>query len=203
MSRPHIHRSASGSIAPVIVLVAVAAIAPLLAACGGANGSLSANKSGTKLTGTSAPTEPPPVPQSRVQKQSAQILAAWNAAMAAFETASRAADPDAPAIRATIVPPELAKTWSLLESMRTAGYVMTGPVDHGNPVVLDVKANMATVRTCEWDAEILVSATTGQHALGLGGTKAFELVTSTMTLTAQGWKLADLTAQVEKKCQRA
>ncbi len=61
---------------------------------------------------------------------------------------------------------------------------------------------IASVRANAWDAEIIVSATTGQHALGVLGTKDFELITSTMTRTTDGWKLSDQAVGVGK-CHRA
>jgi hypothetical protein len=179
----------------------MAIVATLLAACGGATGSRAPTNSATRQVSIPAKTVPVAASQVGDQQLSAQIVTAWRAAEGAFETASRTADPSEPALFATTVAPELATMWSYLESLHTAGYIATGPVDHGNSVVLDLKANVATVRTCIWDAEIVVSATTGQHALGVLGTKDFELVTSTMTRTTDGWKLSDQAVGVGK-CHR-
>jgi hypothetical protein len=202
MRCPYIHGVRSWSVSPLTTLATVAILATLLTACGGATGSRPVTKSVTRQVGKSAKTVPAAASFAGGQQLSAQIVAAWKAAEDAFETASRTADPSEPALFATTVSPELAKMWSYLESLHTAGYIGTGPVDHGKPVVLDVKANVATVRTCIWDAEIAVSAATGQHALGVLGTKDFELVTSTMTRTTDGWKLSDQAVGVGK-CHRA
>jgi hypothetical protein len=202
MSRPRIDQARSWSIAPLTALATAAVLATLLTACGGPAGSVPTTKSATRQVGIPAKTVPVAAIPVGDQQQSAQIVAAWTAAEGAFETASRTADPVEPAILATTVFPELAKMQSFLESLHTIGYIGTGPVDHGKSVVLDVKANVATVRTCIWDAEVIVSATTGQHALGVLGTKDFELITSTMTRTTDGWKLSDQAVGVGQ-CHRA
>jgi hypothetical protein len=202
MSRPHIHRPGSWSKAPLTVLVVMAAAATLLAACGGSAGSLPPGKSGSIRVGTPTKTASVPAKQSARQQQSAQIVAAWQAAEDAFETAAHTADPFAPAIRATTVLPAQLKMMTFLQSMRTAGYIATGPVKYGRSVVLSINANAATVRTCDWDAEVVLSATTGQHALGAAGAKDFDLITATMAKTADGWKLADQTAGLGK-CHQA
>lgn len=201
MSRPRIHQARSWSVASLTLFATAAVLATLLTACGGPAGSLPTPKSATREVGNSAKSVPVAASPVGNQQASAQIVAAWESAEGAFETASRTADPVEPAILATTVSPELAQMQSFLESLHTAGYIASGPVDHGKSVVLDVKANVATVRTCIWDAEIVVSATTGQHALGVLGTKDFELITSTMTLTTDGWKLSDQTVGVGK-CHR-
>jgi hypothetical protein len=135
-------------------------------------------------------------------QQSAQILAAWQAAQDAYETAALTANPVEPALVATTVSPQLPRSQSFLQSMRTAGDIASGSDNHGSPVVSAVKGDVASVRTCEWDGEIGISASTRQPAPGELGHKGFALVNSTMVLTPDGWKLADETVG-NGKCHRA
>jgi hypothetical protein len=121
---------------------------------------------------------------------SSQIVAAWLSAEEAFDTAALSSDPYEPDLAVTTLPPQLTWTRSLLEQMRAAGQIAKGPVHYGTPSVTALDANRATVQSCVHDAEIVVSAVSGQPAPGVPGQVDFELFISTMELTGSGWKLS-------------
>lgn len=127
-------------------------------------------------------------------QMTASVVTAWLAAEQAFNAAALTADPDQPELAVTTVSPQLDWSRSLLEEMRSAGQVARGTVDYGTPRVSELGARRAVVETCVHDAEIVVSAASGQPDNGVLGQVDFELINSTMELTDSGWKL--LTQQV-------
>lgn len=124
------------------------------------------------------------------------VISAWIAAELAFENAARTADATAPELAATTVAPQLPSSELLLTLIRLAGEVATGPVAFGDPQVVTLGPDLATVRACVHDSEVVVSAATGRPVPGMLGQVDFELFSSTMELTASGWKLADQTVGV-------
>ena len=122
---------------------------------------------------------------------SKQVVAAWTAAERSFETAALAADPSEPALVDTTVSPQLETSQAVLQSMRAAGEIARGPTTFGPAVVLVTSARLATVTACGHDAEIVVSARSGQPVAGMPGQVDYVYFTSTMELTSSGWKLAD------------
>lgn len=125
-----------------------------------------------------------------VRQTSEQVAAAWMAAERSFETAALTADPAEPALGATTVSPLLETTVALLQRMRAAGEIARGPTVLGPADVLVTSARLATVTACGHDAEIVVSARTGQPVPGMPGQVDYVYFTSTMELTGSGWKLA-------------
>ena len=121
---------------------------------------------------------------------------AWIAAQQAFEEAARSANPDEPELAATTIPPLLPWSESLLRKMRSAGQVGRGPVQLGRPQVVVQQDAEARVQSCVHDEEIVISAATGVPAPGDPGHVDFLWITSTMQLTASGWKLATQTVEV-------
>ena len=118
-----------------------------------------------------------------------QVVSGWFAAESAFANAAHTSDPNTPELTATTIDPQLTWSRSLLERMEAAGQIARGPVDYGSPHVIAFHGGLATVRTCAWDAEIVISAGSGQAAPGIPGQVDFDLFTSTMKLTEGGWKL--------------
>ena len=120
---------------------------------------------------------------------SGQIVAAWLASQRAFETAALTADPSEPALAATTIDPQLSSTRALLDKMHAAGQIARGTRHYGKPTVLAFQANVAIVRSCDYDTEVAVWAASGQPVPGVPGQVDFVWVTSTMELTGTGWKL--------------
>ena len=118
-----------------------------------------------------------------------QVVSGWFAAESAFANAAHTSDPNAPELEATTIDPQLTWSRSLVERMEVAGQIARGPVNYGRPHVIACHGDLATVRTCAWDAEIVISAGSGQAAPGIPGQVDFELFTSTMKQTEGGWKL--------------
>ncbi len=110
-------------------------------------------------------------------------------AQEAFEIAALTADPNEPSLAATTVSPQLDWSRALLEGMQANGQVARGPVTIGHPSVSSLENDRATVHDCEHDAEIVVSAASGQPAPGVPGQVDFESISSTMQRTVTGWKL--------------
>ncbi len=119
-----------------------------------------------------------------------QILSAWLAAEQAFDTAALTADPSEPDMAATTVPPQLTWARSFLGELRAEDEIAQGTVDYGVPRVVSLGEQQARVRSCVHDAEIVVSASSGQPVPGDLGQVDFELITSTMALADSGWKLS-------------
>jgi hypothetical protein len=151
------------------------------------------------VVGSTAPLSDRPADRTQVLTQ---IVSAWLSAQRAFGTAALTSDPSEPALAATTVAPQLDWTRALLARMRIAGEISKGPVQYGQPKVVAFSANQAVVQSCEHDAEIAISAASGQPVPGMPGQVDFELFTSTMELTRSGWKLSTQTVGVGQ-CNRS
>ncbi len=125
-----------------------------------------------------------------------QIASAWLAAQVAFHDAALTADPSAPGLAATMVPPQLPGAQSALAAMRSHGELARGPDYYGTPRVSGVTGTTATVVSCIHDEELVYYAATGQPVPGVLGQPDYELVTSTMARTPTGWKVSDQRVQV-------
>ncbi len=127
-----------------------------------------------------------------------QILSAWLAAEEAFDTAALTADPDQPDLDATTVPPQLTWSQGVLQRMRGLGQIARGAVNYGKPEVVRVSAANATVTSCVYDAEVVVSVVSGRPVPGIPGQVDHELFESTMRSTTTGWKLSTQTVGVDR-----
>lgn len=175
------------AVVPVVAGVVLGAV--LLAACSG----LAPGASGPiRITSTPAPSDVGALMPSAEDP----IISAWFAAQRAFENAVRTADAGAPELTATMVAPQLSWDQSLMTLIRSAGDVASGPVDLGVPRIVARGPQMATVRSCVHDSEVVMSAATDQPVAGVLGQVDFELFTSTMQRTDSGWKLADQVVEV-------
>ena len=125
-----------------------------------------------------------------------QILSAWLAAEEAFDTAALTSDADQPDLAATTVAPQLTWSQALLERMEESGQIARGPVNYGKPEVVRISSGSATVTSCVYDAEIVVSADSGRPVPGIPGQVDHELFESIMRSTTTGWKLATQTVGV-------
>ena len=166
--------------------VAVAA-GLLVTSCGG--GGPLAGPGRISTAGMSATPGRPAGPTGNPSSESELVASAWIAAQQAFDSAALSADPSAPGLAATTVPPQIDASRSLLEQMREAGELAAGVVRFGTPQVGSIRATLASVRSCVHDAEIVVSATSGVPVAGVLGEVDYELIESTMESTPSGWKL--------------
>ncbi len=126
----------------------------------------------------------------------AAVIAAWRGAENAFYEAE--ADPQglySPTLAATIVNPELQMIKASLAGDETEGFIGKGSWNLGSPRVVSLgptqsQPTTATVVSCIDDSAILWNEHTSQPASGAAGTPDWEGETSTMILTASGWKLS-------------
>ena len=156
-----------------------------LVGCGGATASANHSTMPSTITSTTPAT--------------GQILSAWLAAERAFHDAALTSNPDEPALKATMMSPQLDGARSALARLRAAGDVAKGETGYGSPRLVSSISDKGTVVSCIDEAEVEVSDRTGQPVPGVLGEADFELVTSTMRLTSNGWKLASQTVE-EGKC---
>ena len=133
------------------------------------------------------------------------VASAWKAAELAFQNAALTADPDEPDLAATTSDPQLTVTRNLLAGWQASGDVATGQTRFGPVNVSVLGTGKASVVSCIYDAEIIVSRKTGQPLPGMLGEKLYARIESTMVLTSSGWKLATQTVneQVTDPCEGA
>lgn len=167
--------------------LSVAICSVLVTACGQVAATPLEGSSGQRMGRINSSVVSTPTPPATFQ--SSQVLSGWFAAESAFANAARMPDPYAPELAATTIDPQLSWSRALLDRMEVAGQIATGPVNYGTPRVIASHGDLATVRTCAWDAEIVVFSATGRIAPGIPGQVDFELFTSTMQHTEGGWKL--------------
>lgn len=127
-----------------------------------------------------------------------QVLSAWLAAQAAFDTAALTSDADQPDLAATTVDPQLNWSQALLERMKELGQIARGPVNYGKPEVVRISTQSATVTSCVYDAEIVVSVGSGRPVPGIPGQVDHELFQSVMRSTTTGWKLSTQRVGVDR-----
>jgi hypothetical protein len=121
------------------------------------------------------------------------IISAWLAAEKAFHDAALTSDPNAPELAATMIAPQLEGARRSLQELRAYGDIAKGRTDYGSPAIVRSDTGGAVVVSCIHGAEIEVNAKTGQPVPGELGQVDFNLVTSTMANTPDGWKLANQT----------
>ncbi len=128
-----------------------------------------------------------------------EILAAWRAAHAAIDAASRRPGSITPALAATHTRAQLARVEANLKKMAAAGEVGVGP--DGTVIwdrVLSRGSGWAIVEGCIAGSEVGVFAATGRPVPGPLGYKGPELVMARMAKTSSGWKLAAENIEEEK-----
>lgn len=131
-------------------------------------------------------------------RMTSQILSAWLAAEKSFDTAALAADADQPDLAATTIAPQLTWSQTLLQRMKGSDQIARGAVNYGKPEVVRNSADSATVTSCVYDAEIVVSVGSGRPVPGIPGQVDHELFESIMRSTTTGWKLSTQTVGVDR-----
>jgi hypothetical protein len=173
-----------------LLLTWAAVCSLLLASCGG-SASSDPTTSSTAKTGSTTTT-------SSTSAADGQIISAWLAAQKAFHDAALTSDPNAPELAATTIPPILDTVRANLAHFRDQGDIAKGPSYWGAPQITARGTGGTQVASCVHGEEIEIVAKTGKPVPGVPGQAVFELVTSVMQLTANGWKLAEQSVEVGK-----
>ncbi len=177
----------------VIPAASLAACGVFLAACGGGGvGAASTTDRPTSASSTSATTS-----TSTADPATAAVLAAYRAASGAFVQALTSADPNDPALAATMVNPELQSVRANLLADQRQGIVGRGLVTL-HPKVASVSAASATVLDCAYSASELVYAASGKPVPPVTPPEN-DGVRATLVLTGGTWKLSKQTV-TEGKC---
>ncbi len=95
-----------------------------------------------------------------------------------------------------MVEPQLDVVRSWLASIHAQGEIATGQISFGPAQVQHGPSGTVQVQSCAHDAEIVVTASTGQPVPGIAGEVADELVTATMVSNGGEWKLEAQTVGV-------
>lgn len=176
-----------------IVCCAVAAAA--LAACGASPRSASPSTHPTTSTAPSLSTTSPPSTTQAPAK--AAVLAAYRAGWAAYEHALADANPEDPALSATMVDPLLQRVKANLLGYQHDGIVGRGAVEL-YPKVVSVSSTTATVLDCTFSGSELVYANSGKPVPPVTPPE-HDGVRATLTLTGGTWKVSQQ-AVTEGKC---
>ncbi len=177
-------------VVPPAVLVVCGA---LLAACGGGGSAATS----TTARPTSAPSTSAASSTSTTDPATPAVLAAYRAASSAFVQALSTADPNDPALAATMVDPELQSVRANLFADQRQGIVGRGSVTL-HPKVASVSATSATVLDCAYSASELVYAASGKPVPPVTPPEN-DGVRATLILTGGTWKLSKQTV-TEGKC---
>jgi len=144
---------AAGVVACLVVAGSV------LAACGG--GSRSASSSTTDRPASSPAPSSSTAQSATTSATAAAVLAAYRAGWAAFERALATANPEDPALAATMVDPQLQRVKANLLADQRQGMVGRGTTTL-HPKITALSATSATVVDCAYSQAELVYASTGK-----------------------------------------
>ncbi len=170
--------------AGVLALVAVGSL--LLAACGG----------GSPDASHPSRTAPRPTDITRTTSTSdsgdaAAVLAAYRAASKAFQKALATANPEDPALAATMVNPQLQGVKANLLADQRQGMVGRGTVTL-HPKIISLSGSTAVVVDCAYSTSVLVYAKTGKPVPPITPPEN-DGVHATLVLTDGLWRLAKQT----------
>ena len=168
---------------PTGFLMIVAASSLLLAACGAGSGDAS-HPSSSVPRRTSA-TKATSTPDGGTD---AAVLAAYRAGWAAFEHALADANPEDPALTATMVDPQLQQVKANLLADQRQGMVGRGTTTL-HPKISALSATSATVVDCAYSTAELVYQATGKPVPPVTPPENDGL-TSTLVLSGGTWKVA-------------
>ena len=161
----------------------VAAALLLLAGCGGGSTDASHHSSSApRTTGTITAVSTPR------SGRAAAVLAAYRAGWAAFEHALADANPEDPALAASMVDPQLQQVKANLLADQRQGMVGRGTTTL-HPKITALSATSATVVDCAYSTAELVYQATGKPVPPVTPPEN-DGVTSTLVLSAGTWKVA-------------
>ena len=173
----------------VIGVLSLAAAALLLAACGGGPASSTA----TTVPARAAKS----TPSSTTDPASTAVLAAYRAGWRAFEQALATANPEDPALAATMVDPQLQGVKANLLADQRQGMVGRGTFTL-HPKIVAISATTATVVDCAYSTAALVYVSTGKPVPPVTPPEN-DGVRATLVLTGGTWKIAKQTV-TDGKC---
>ena len=186
-ARPTRHRTQRGRLVTGTLTLAAAGL--LLAACGGGAASSTATTIRTQpARSTSSSTTDP---------AGAAVLAAYRAAWAAFEHAAADANPEDPALPATMVDPQLQGVKANLLADQRQGMVGRGTTTL-HPKLVALSGSTATVVDCAYSTAELVYAKTGKPVPPVTPPEN-DGVRSTLVLVNETWKVYKQTV-TDGKC---
>ncbi|MHB8294349.1 MAG: hypothetical protein ACYDH5_06905 [Acidimicrobiales bacterium] len=172
-----------------IDMLSLAAAGLLLAACGGGAASSTATTVRAKPTGSTSPSTTDPA--------TAAVLAAYRAGWKAFEQALATANPEDPALPATMVDPQLQGVKANLLADQRQGMVGRGTFTL-HPKLVSLSASTATVVDCAYSTSVLVYAKTGKPVPPITPPEN-DGVRATLVLTGGKWKVYKQTV-TDGKC---
>ncbi len=171
-------------------MLTLVASAPLLAACAGGTASSTA----TTVRAKPARSTTPP---STTDPATAAVFAAYRAAWAAFEHAAADANPEDPALAATMVDPQLQGVKANLLADQRQGMIGRGATAL-HPKIVSISATTATVVDCAYSTAELVYASTGKPVPPVTPPEN-DGVRATLILTGGVWKVSKQTV-TDGKC---
>lgn len=179
-------------VAAASVLVALGLLA---AACGGGGGKPADGPSSVPNTGTK--TSHSTAASTTLDPTASAVLQAYRAGWAAFEHALAAANPEDPALSATMVDPQLQGVKANLFADQRQGMVGRGMTTL-HPKVTALSATSATVVDCAYSTAELVYQATGKPVPPVTPPEN-DGVTSTLVLSGGTWKVYKQTV-TDGKC---
>ncbi|MDA8072866.1 MAG: hypothetical protein M0Z82_15005 [Actinomycetota bacterium] len=169
----------------------------ILAACGGGS-SGSASTSTTDRPKTSAPSSTATTStRTTTSATAAAVLAAYRAAWSAFDSAASVANPEDPALAATMVDPQLQSVKANLLADQRQGIVGRGNFAL-HPKITALSATSATVVDCVYSTAVLVDKATGKQVPPVTPPEN-DGVTATLVLSGGSWKVSKQTV-TDGKC---
>ena len=172
-----------------IGMLSLGAAGLLLAACGGGAASSTATTVRAKPTASTSPSTTDPA--------TAAVLAAYRAEWKAFEQALDTANPEDPALAATMVDPQLQGVKANLLADQRQGMVGRGTFTL-HPKLVSLSASTATVVDCAYSTSVLVYAKTGKPVPPITPPEN-DGVRATLVLTGGKWKVYKQTV-TDGKC---
>jgi hypothetical protein len=177
----------------VVLGATCVAAAAVLASCGGSGSSGAAHSTSTDSPSTTAVQST----HTTADPTAAAVLAAYRAASNAFVHALATANPNDPALMATMVDPELVSIRANLVGDQQKGIVGRGAVTL-HPKLVSISPTTATVVDCIYSASELVYQATGKPVPPVTQPES-DGVSATLVLTGGTWKLSKQTV-TEGKC---
>ena len=189
-TRPTRHRTQRGRCATGMFTVAAAGL--LLAACGGGAASSTATTIGPRPSSSTSAS-----PSTSTDPTASAVLAAYRAEWSAFEQALATANPEDPALAATMVNPQLQGVKANLFADQRQGMVGRG-IFTLHPKIVSLSGSTATVVDCAYSTSVLVYAKTGKPVPPITSPEN-DGVHSILVLTGGTWKVYKQTV-TDGKC---
>ena len=185
--RSGVPRSRWQRTAGVAASLVVAGLA--LTACGGSGGSASPSTTERPVRSSTTTSSSPPSTSTSTTTTAtaAAVLAAYRAGWAAFEQALATANPEDPALAATMVDPQLQRVKANLLADQRQGMVGRGTTTL-HPKVTVLSSTSATVVDCAYSQAELFYASSGKPVPPVTPPES-DGVTATLVLTGGKWKV--------------